>query len=81
MRLPAIAACLMTLSGCSTMPLPVPTVPRQKPATAMVPCQPLPLLTDPTAAGLARWAMDTSERYGDCRANHQRLRDWIDGQH
>jgi hypothetical protein len=47
----------------------------------MVPCQPLPLLYGPTAADLSRWVIESSEVFADCRANHQRLREWIDGQH
>lgn len=77
MRLLATAVCLMALSGCSTMPSPVPTVPRPKPAAEMVPCQPLPLLAGPSASDLARWILDSAEIYSDCAANHRRLKEWI----
>lgn len=77
MKPPVIAACLMVLSACSTMPSTVPTVPRPKPVAAMVACPPLPLLLGPTAANLARWIMDISESYADCRASHQRLVEWV----
>ena len=77
MKLPAIVVFLMALSACSAMPLPVPTAPRPQPAAAMVPCQPLSPLLGPMASDLARWVADTSEIYADCRANHQRLMEWI----
>lgn len=73
-----IAASILTLSGCSTLPsVTTPQPIRQPPAAALVECQTPGPLTDPTLAGLLRKALELADALADCRARHDELRTWL----
>lgn len=45
----------------------------QVPANLLVPCDPLPLLSDGIAASVLRWSIEVVNQYQDCAASHQAL--------
>lgn len=67
-----VLATTLSLSGCSSMDQP--SVERSPlPASLTSPCDPLPELTDGTAANVLRWIVGASETYHACSRKHGAL--------
>lgn len=80
-RTPRIAALLLILSACSSVPSVPPTVPKQPPpASAMVDCNPATEPPDGTLQGLAYALDSTAWTLSTCRLAFKELRNWVNNE-